>query len=205
MARIAGLLAPHLKDAGFRKRRHSFNRDTIDGLVHVVVFWMAPRQPPAWTEVPGLRERLFGSFRLHLGVQVPEMTRIGSPRSEWVDAYQCQLRRAGAWCDLRDPDADEAARTSLQEQALPWLDQFDTKQSVIDRFEAVGALGIGLTPAGDLDIAQLQQALGHATGARRTLERYVARHMHRTHAAYLAEYLPRIGHADLVPGTAEEP
>ena len=203
MARIVGLLAPRLKGAGFRKRRHTFNRRTGDGLVHVLVFWMAPKQPPAWTEAPGLRVRLFGSFRLVLGVWVPEMTRVGARPSDWVDDHQCQLRRAGPWCALDDEDADSLAMSTLEEQALPWLDQFGSKQAVIDRFESDGALAIGLTPAGDLDIAELQQALGHAADARLTLERYVGRGMHRTHADYLAEYLPGVGHADLVPCPGE--
>lgn len=51
MARIVEDHAPALKKAGFRKRRHSFNRDARDGLVHVVHFWMAPKEPPAWTEI----------------------------------------------------------------------------------------------------------------------------------------------------------
>ncbi|MGQ0631109.1 MAG: hypothetical protein ACT4P1_08700 [Sporichthyaceae bacterium] len=36
------------------------------------------------------------------------------------------------------------------------------------------------------------------TEARRTLERYVAEPMPRGHADYLREYLPSIGHGDLV-------
>ena len=82
MRQIVGEHAPSLKAAGF-KRRHCFNRHADDGLVHVVYFWMAPKEPPAWTEVPGLRERLYGSFRLDFGVYVPEMNRTQTP--EFVD------------------------------------------------------------------------------------------------------------------------
>jgi hypothetical protein len=57
MAAIVADHAPMLKRAGSRKRRHGFNRAADDGLIHVVHFWMAPKEPPAWTEVPGLRER----------------------------------------------------------------------------------------------------------------------------------------------------
>jgi hypothetical protein len=205
MARIVAMLAPLLKAAGFLKRRHSFNRTTADGLVHVVALWMAPREPPAWTEVPGLRERVFGSFRLDLGVRVPEMTRTGTTPTTWVDGHQCQLRRAGEWCDLRDERAEEAARTSLLEQAFPWLDRFGTKHAVIESFERYGAAGIGMAPAGDLDIAQLQQALGLEADARLTLERYVARGIPRSHAHYLADYLPGIGYGDLAPRATDLP
>ena len=92
MPEIVAANAPHLKSAGFRKRRHCFNRRTDDGLVHVVYFWMAPKEPPAWTAVPGLRERLYGHFRLDFGVWVPEITRGGTPKSNWVNEYNCDLR-----------------------------------------------------------------------------------------------------------------
>jgi hypothetical protein len=54
---------------------------------------MAPKEPPAWTAVPGLRERIYGSFRLDFGVYVPEMQRSHTPRSAWINEYDCQLRR----------------------------------------------------------------------------------------------------------------
>lgn len=81
MLRIVTDHAALLKGLGFSKRRHAFNRSVHDGLVHVVQFQMAPKEPPAWTEVPGLRERLYGTFRLNFGVHVPEMTRTQQPRS----------------------------------------------------------------------------------------------------------------------------
>jgi len=84
MAIIVRDNAPLLKAARFKKRRHSFNRPGTDGIVHVVNFWMAPKEPPAWTEIPGLRDRQYGSFRLDFGVYVPEMNRSGIPRSDWM-------------------------------------------------------------------------------------------------------------------------
>jgi hypothetical protein len=92
---------------------HGFNRLTSDGIVHVVLFWMASFEPPVWTEVPGLRKRRYGKFRLDFGVWVPELTRMGSPRSAWINEYDCQLRRTigqlmtgedvDSWWDLSDP------------------------------------------------------------------------------------------------------
>jgi hypothetical protein len=72
---------------------------------------------------------------------------------------------------------------------------------VIQRFYASGPLGVGMSPAGDLDIAEPLSALGRAQGARLVLERYVDRPTLRTHATYLAEHLPTIGQPDLVPRT----
>jgi Domain of unknown function (DUF4304) len=82
MEQIVEDAAPLMRASAFRKRRHSFNRTMPDGLVHVVSFWMAPFEPSAWTEVPGLRTRLYGTFRLDFGVYVPEMNKSGVPKTE---------------------------------------------------------------------------------------------------------------------------
>lgn len=93
MAKIVKVNAGILRDAGFKRRRHCFNRQTEAGLTHVVKFWQHPKEPPAWTEVPGLRERRYGTFRLDFGVYVPEMTRSGSPRGKWIYEHTCDLHR----------------------------------------------------------------------------------------------------------------
>lgn len=209
MSAIVSDHAPLLKGLGFRKRRHSFNRLQADGIVHVVHFWMAPKEPPAWTEVPGLRERRYGSFRLDFGVYLPEMTRFHTPRSDWINEYDCDLRRTigqllpgstdDVWWDLNDQLASDVAGQSLREFGLPWLDRFPNREAVLNAFEELGPLPIGLSPAGGLDIADVYRAIGDREAERRTLEQYVSRPVLRSHATYLAEYLVQRDHADLVP------
>jgi hypothetical protein len=208
MAEIVTANAKLLRDAGFRKRRHSFNRTTDGGLVHVVNFWQHPKEPPAWTEVAGLRERRYGTFRLDFGVFVPEMTRSGAPRGAWVNEYNCDLRRTIGqllgddggdwWWPLSDPSAEEVAMTAMEEHGLPWLDRFPDHSAVLEGFRAGGPFAIGMTPAGGLDIAQMLTELDRRDEARAVLEEYVRQPVHKSHAYYLAEYLPSIGHADLV-------
>lgn len=216
MRDVVAANAALLNGAGFKKRRHAFNRTTRDGLVHVVHFWMAPKEPPAWTEVPGLRERLYGKFRLDFGVYVPEMRRMGAPVSDWINEYNCQLRwtigqllgddRTDLWWSLDDQRAPDVADAALREWGLPCLALFPDKEAVLARFYESGPLGIGMPPAGDLDIADMLTTLGRTEEARSVLERYVERPMVRGHAAYLAEYLPTIGQGDLVPTSwAEAP
>lgn len=209
MAAIVKANTPRLKEAGFRKRRYGFTRSTTDGLVHVVHFWMAPFEPPAWTEVPGLRERRYGGFRLDFGVFVPAMTRTGSPLSPWINEYNCHLRRtvgqlfepnrSDYWWDLHDQGAAVAAQTALHDLGLPWLDRFPSTAAVLEAFEELGPLPLGMTPAGGLDIADLYESLDRREDARRTLAHYVATPVLANHADYLSGYLTERGRADLVP------
>ena len=209
MAKIVAEHAPLLRSEGFKKRRHCFNRPVGDGLVHVVKFWMAPKEPSAWTEMPGLRERLYGSFRLDFGVYVPEMTRMSSPRTGWINDYNCHLRRTighllpgphdDFWWALDNPDASVQAGEALTLFGLPWLGQFPDRQAVLDAFEASGPFPLGLSPSGGLDIADVYRAIGRRADERRTLEEYVAEPMLRSHVSHLSGYLIAQGHDDLVP------
>ena len=208
MAEVVRASAGILRHAGFKKRRHAFNRQTPAGLTHVVNFWQHPKEPPAWTEVPGLRERRYGTFRLDFGVYVPEMTRSGNPRSEWVNEYNCDLRRTIGqllreggdwWWPLSDEHAEEVAKSAIVEQGLPWLDQFPDHEAVLNGFRDAGPLDIGMSPAAPLDVAQMLDALGKHDDARVVLAEYVNQPVHQSHANYLTAYLPSIGHADLVP------
>lgn len=214
MAEVVRHNAPFLKQIGFRKRRHCFNRRTDDDLVQVVSFLMAPKEPPAWTEIPGLRERRYGSFRLDFGVYVPEMTRNGAPRGSWVNEYDCHVRitvgelngaRGGdQWWPLDDSEAPEIGAHALRHHGLPWLSRFETHQAVIDALEADAPKPPGVWPAGQLDLADLYRAKNMNADERRILEQYVARPIPGGHEEYLIEYLRRHGHQDLaarVPNT----
>jgi hypothetical protein len=99
---------------------------------------------------------------------------------------------------LDDGEANALARAALVDHGLPWLDRFPDKEHLLARFYASGPVAIGMSPAGDLDIAELLVALGRPEEATQVLERYVGRAMPRSHAEYLAEYLPKVGHAELV-------
>jgi hypothetical protein len=210
--RMAALVlehAPTLKEAGFQKRRHGFNRLMDDQIVHLVNFWMAPKEPPAWTEIPGLRERLYGSFRIDFGVYIPAMNRSHTPKGPWINIYDCQMRRTmgdlmgsttgDLWWSLEDPKASSNAAQALKNFGLPWLDQFNNTESVITSFGHEGPFPLGLSPAGGLDVADLCTARGENSRARTILENYVATPVLHTHAAYLTGYLEARGYDDLVP------
>lgn len=206
MTAIVAGFASVMKQQGFRKRRHCFNRTMESGLVHVINFWQHPKEPPAWTEVPGLRERRYGTFRVDFGVYVPEIQRSSSPRSDWINEYNCHLRRTSGrlegatedmWLALDDPQSVEHTRSTIEDYGLPWLARFPTQDSVLDEFLANGAIAIGMTPAGGLDMADMLIALGRDAEARSVLEAYVSRSVLKSHAQYLADYLTTREHGDL--------
>lgn len=207
MAAIVGGFAGMIKQQGFKKRRHCFNRTTEGGLVHVINFWQHPKEPPAWTEVPGLRERRFGTFRVDFGVYVPEITRSGSPRSTWINEYNCHLRRTAGqlegaredmWLPLDHPESIEHTRSALVDYGLPWLERFQSHDAVLREFQKQGGIALGMSPAGGLDVADMLVALDRGDEARSVLEQYVSKSVLKSHAQYLADYLTRRGHSDLV-------
>src|SRR5215217_4901784 len=108
---ISAALGIPLNAAGFRKRANSFNRTAADVLVHHLSVQLGSFDPSGIHAVPGLVPDHSGRFTVNLGVHVPAMSRMGSPRSSWVNDYSCQLwwrlgnLLAGGfdqWWDLRD-------------------------------------------------------------------------------------------------------
>lgn len=200
MALVVQASAPMLKEHGFRKRRHSFNRPVEDGLVHVIRFWMLPFEPPAWTEVPGLRERQYGTFAIELGVYVPEMARLSTPRSNWINPWDCQIRPSlgrligfDGGADVRWPILDErapaTAYSAVADHALPWLDAHRTKDHLLNAFEAEGLSALGMPRFGVLDFADLYAALGRPADQRRVLLDLLEQRMEPAPADYLRTYL----------------
>src|SRR5881296_2919360 len=86
-------LQPLTSEHGFRRHGRTFSRLTVDGLTHVVNLQMGTFDPPGTTYIPGLRENLYGSLTLNLGVFVPEVARVDQetpPKS--VREYHCCIR-----------------------------------------------------------------------------------------------------------------
>ena len=122
MAAFVRTIHPDLKRAGFRKRRHTFNRSVEDGVVQVVNFQMGPKLPPGTEPIPRLRPDLHGLFTVNLGVAVHEAWQLERQRLEgwgpddsllppqapgsfpaFLNDYDCQIRvRLGELTHERD-------------------------------------------------------------------------------------------------------
>lgn len=200
---ISAALSEVLKPAGFRKRANSFNRAAHDGLVHHVSVQLGPYDPSGKHAVPGLVPDLHGRFRANLGVYVPEMNRMGSPRSSWINDYNCQLRWGlgdfmpggfDQWWDLRDRlSVDEVSRV-LATRALPHLDLFSSAEHVLNAYEKHGPRAFGpiTSAAAALDVADLLISRRRRWDAERLLQTYVdsvSLGDQTGHKEYLREYL----------------
>lgn len=208
MTQIVAVAAPQLKSAGFKKRRHTFNRRVEDGLVHLVNFQMGPYDPSGRPDVlAGIRVNTHGLFTINLGVFVPEMDRQGPPRSSWINDYDCQLRKRigelmpeqnDVWWPLDFEPSQEQTIDAMRETGLTWLGQFTNRQVILDKFQAGDGEELGMTPAAALDVADLLLATGNIHTAEQTVRNYLARDDVRwPHRAYVEnEYLEQrnLGH-----------
>src|SRR3712207_1951027 len=95
MSAVVSQLHPVLKRNGFRKRRHTFNREPEDGLVQVVNFQMGAHQVGEPVEVPGLRADLYGRFTVNLGVFLRDVHDLLAEFDvpAFVSEYHCEIRR----------------------------------------------------------------------------------------------------------------
>src|SRR3954452_24009993 len=151
MKEVVATVVPLVKRAGFKKRRHTFNRTPERGLVHVINFQMGPFTPPGpgseahatGSEALGIIDSdLYGTFTINLGVYAAAMVIDESVQpGTWVNHYNCQLRRRigqlltneDVWWSLDAPDeVGGVVETALTVAALPWLDQFMTTSSIVD-------------------------------------------------------------------------
>jgi hypothetical protein len=207
MKEVVAAVAPALKEAGFRKRRHGFNRTTGDEVTHVVHFQMGPFDPPGTVEIPGLRENLHGRFTINLGVFAPAMhVDVGDPPEGWVNEYDCQMRkrigdllpeRADVWWLLGHPEAPDVARQVVVEHGLPWLDRFPTTDAILAAYEHAGPYELGFPPREPLHIAAILLSKGERTPAADIVRAYLARKHAPGHRPWIEDFARRVGLTNL--------
>jgi Domain of unknown function (DUF4304) len=192
MATLIASVGPVLREAGFRKRRHAFNRVAEPGIVHVLDFQMGPFEPPGTPEIPPWRRNLYGQFTINVGVFVAEVAEAfaGVAADAFVPEYRCEIRaRIGRlvvprppedlWFRLdEDPAALEATiRDLLTGAALPFLGGLRDRASIVDAW-ARGDLAGLMPPRGPLAIAVILRGLGDIERARAMTREYLERPDH---------------------------
>jgi hypothetical protein len=218
MSRVVAQAAPVLKAAGFRKRRHSFNRSTEPGLVQVLSFQMSAFGPPgpgaehnrAAREAIGLAGPWYGRFTINLGVFVEDMALDERPRREgWINEYDCQLRmrigrlladRQDVWWSLEDSEAaTDAALDAVRGAGLPWLDRLTSRDGILAAYETLGRHGVGLPPAAPVQIAWLLKSRDRER-AEAMLQAYLAEPLRPGHRARVETWLRDGGFGHVLEG-----
>ncbi len=120
---------------------------TADGLTHVIGFQMGRFDPLGTTYIPGLRENLYGSFTVNLGVYVPEVARIygcGEAKRA-VHEYDCCIRTRlkstaednGWWTIAVNKSLIAELLERLQVEAFPFFQRFERRDQILDEYGAV--------------------------------------------------------------------
>lgn len=210
LAAVVEAIAPTLKAAGFRKRRHAFNRRTPDGLTHVLSLQAGASDPPREGASNSLLPSLHGKFTVNLSVHIPGM-RHSVAAGAWVNEYNGHLRRRlgtladeqarDVWWDSRHPDAAADVAEVIRSVGLPWLGRFPDVGSVIEAWRIEGWRAIGMSPASSVDIACLLIRLDRRDEAEVVLREYLSGALNQSHVRYLRDFLPTIGMGHLgLPG-----
>lgn len=197
MKAVVGELHPRLKERGFRKRRHTFNREPEPGLIQVVNFQMGPYDVGDPVEIPGLRENLYGKFAVNLGVFLEEIhaSLAEFDRPKFVAEYHCEIRKrlgeliadeGEVWWNLEHEPTVLAADVddALQGSGFPWLDSLASRDAILQAWYRTEN-EIGLAPRGQLVIALIHWHRGEEEIALRLLREYVR----QEHAPGQAEYV----------------
>src|SRR5437867_5045677 len=94
MAAAVQGIAPELRKQGFKKQRNTFNREAEDNMIQVISFQMGQHMPPGTPEVPGVRENLYGTFTINLGLYFGEVAGLDNrSRPKFVRDVDCHLRQ----------------------------------------------------------------------------------------------------------------
>ncbi len=211
MAKIVRQIHPELKTAGFRKRRHTFNRSVEDGVVQVVNFQMGPKEPPGAEPIPPFRLDLYGLFTVNLGVAVEEAWEQMAPSGEvfpgFLNDYDCQLRvRLGhfmdraedVWWSLDEPSSADRVSSVLLGPGLDWLSRRGTRAAILDLFQAGGREALP-TPT-DLPVVMILRRLERIDDADEVLRSYYDSCTNRpAHRRYVYELAQSLGLDGLTP------
>jgi hypothetical protein len=198
-------LHPRLKRHGFRKRRHTLNREPEEGLVQVINFQMGSYDVGDPVEIPGLRKSLYGRFAVNLGVFLRDVhERLAEcDVPAFVAEYHCDIRKrlgevlpgeGDVWWNLEHGPAELAADvgSALEKHGVPWLDGLSSRASIWQAWCCEGN-AIGFAPRGQLVVALMQWNRGEKKLAERLIHDYLDDDHAPGHADYVERVVERLG------------
>jgi hypothetical protein len=203
---IQSQLAPLLKEAGFKRRGRTFNRNSLEGLVSVVNFQMGKFDPPGTTSIPGLRENLYGSFTINLGIYVPEVYRtlFDSEVKGFVLEYHCCIRsrlgmlgreKRDIWwqVDISSNLSDDL-KDRLVSDAFPFLHHFETRGAILQDWpDYYNIHQFGSSSPPYIVLAVISATQGKTEDARRLLEKQIEQSHKSGHKEYVRGLAKKLG------------
>jgi hypothetical protein len=204
MAAIVKAVHPRLKEAGFRKRRHTFNRSAEPGVIQVINFQMGQKLPPGAEPIPPIRLDLYGLFTVNFGVAIEEAWVLSRRQREvtfpvFVNDYDCEIRerlgqllgrKTDVWWELL-PDYRQAAieiGDAILEHGTNWLEYRANRDKILALWTAGGLQALPMPTA--LPIVMILRHQDRPDEAADALRSYYAGITQPAHKRYVHE----VGH-----------
>jgi hypothetical protein len=207
MAALVKDIHPRLKEAGFRKRRHTFNRSAEPGVVQVLNFQMGQKLPPGINPIPRLRPDLHGLFTVNLGVAIEEAWLLSKREQPaqfptFLNDYDCDIReRLGrllgeqqdVWWKLRRDRTKLATDIgdAILEQGTAWLETRGTREAILRIWDNGGLTDLPTPTA--LPIVMILRHLNRPAQAEETLRSYYEGITLAPHKRYVHDVAGHLG------------
>ncbi len=178
---------PFLKEHGFNVKGRAFNRETEEGLVQVIHFYLDSGSF-AFGVIHESAESPPGQFWVEIGVYIPEVAKSeGNEEAGWKKTYNCAIRRrmmgpdgdniyATFWNCLPADVIGRALITRIKSDAFPFFERYATRAAIISKCGTgetwLPSEGWGL---GEITAAIILAGQGDASGAENRLRRDYAR------------------------------
>lgn len=189
-----------LKRLGFRKGGRSFNRLLDRGIVQVITFQMG-EFPIGNYVIPGIRESLYGSFAVNLGVLLPCVYHADYrfPLPKTIRDGHCSIRDrlknacGEEWFKLGSGDLGDFVDRQLETVGLLFLDTFKSYEAVLDFYTTHGKLPFQNEGRATLEAALICKELGDLKKAHELFAKAVETN-HKAFRSYVSEVARRFGY-----------
>jgi len=134
-----------LKPNGYKKSGRTFNKINENGIIEVINFQSGKYQFENTIEIPGLRENLYGSFTINIGILIPELYFKDYPKEKEKKIYQeynCTIRtRIGSlindgddlWWNLTENHKEKVTSNILaylENQGMEWINKLNSREKI---------------------------------------------------------------------------
>ena len=193
MVAVVKTIHPRLKDVGFHKRRHTFNRSAEPGIIQVINFQMGQRS-------------LQGQFTINFGIAIEEAWSLRRRDSAgqfppFVNEYECEFRQRlsqlrgeqrDIWWDLsRQARASAEIGDVVLGEGTTWLEARATRENILAIWRTGGP--VALPSSTPLPIVAILSHLNRSDEAAATLRGYYGEIAQVSHQWYVHDLGRHLG------------